>query len=128
MENTLQENQPATATCTVEERRTVRPRFNAAESEHAFIVRAEVPGVAQADIETTLHGDDLIIHARRTSQVPEGWKALHRESADADYRLALKIDHRVDREKIGAQLANGILTLTLPKAESLKPRQIEIRG
>ena len=109
-------------------RPTTLPRYGVAENENAFVVTAYVPGVAPVDIETLLNGDNLVVNARRTWSAPEGWTLVHREMAQADYRLVLKLDRRIDREGVKAQLTQGVLTLTLPKAAELKPRKIEIAG
>jgi HSP20 family protein len=87
-----------------------------------------VPGVAPADVETIVDGEKLVVNARRTWSAPEDWTAVHCETAQADYRLVLELDRRVDREGVKAQLTQGVLTLTLPKAAELKPRKIEITG
>ena len=46
----------------------------------------------------------------------------------ADYRLVLELGDRVNREAVRAELTQGVLTLTLPKAEAVKPRRIEVQG
>jgi HSP20 family molecular chaperone IbpA len=53
---------------------------------------------------------------------------LHRESVDADYALTLRHDDAVDAERIQAELREGVLRLTLPKGEALKPRRIPVGG
>ncbi len=118
------EKQPATRSA----RPAVSPRYGVTENEHAYIVTAAVPGVAAAEVETILDGEKLVVNARRTWSPPEGWNTVHRESAQADYRLVLELDRRVEREGVKAQLTQGVLTLTLPKSAELKPRKIEITG
>ena len=53
---------------------------------------------------------------------------MHRETTAADYRFELELDQRINREAVRAELTQGVLTLTLPKAEAVKPRKIEIAG
>jgi HSP20 family protein len=107
---------------------TVSPRYGVTENADSYIVKAAVPGVAPADVETIVDGEKLVVNARRTWSAPEDWTAVHCETAQADYRLVLELDRRVDREGVKAQLTQGVLTLTLPKAAELKPRKIEITG
>jgi HSP20 family molecular chaperone IbpA len=98
------------------------------ETEQNFVITAHLPGVDRSQIETTVQDDNIVIEARRNASTPEGWKPVYVESRPADYRLVLGTDHRVNRNAIDAELTQGVLTLTVPKAESLKPRRIEIKG
>ncbi len=109
-------------------RRAVTPRYNVQETADAFVITAYVPGVNRSDVETHVDQDTLTISARRTWTPPAEWAAVYRETPQADYRLALELDHRVNREAVRAELSQGVLTLTLPKAEAVKPRRIEIKG
>jgi HSP20 family molecular chaperone IbpA len=109
-------------------RRTVVPRYDVREDENAFVITAYVPGVERSAVETTVNDDNLTILARRGSLTPERWTPVHRESHDADYRLVLELDRRFDRDGVKAELSHGVLTLTIPKAETVKPRRIEIAG
>ena len=111
-----------------EPRRTITPRYHVRETQEAFVITAYIPGVERSAIETTVHGENLTVNARRNTAVPADWVPVHRESADADYQLVLELDHRVNREGVAAELSQGVLTLTVPKAEAVKPRRIEIAG
>ncbi len=111
-----------------EPRRTVSPRYTVQENADAFVVTAYVPGVDRKSLETQVDGENLTVSARRTWTPPEGATAVYREIPAADYRLVLELDRRINREAIGAELTQGVLTLTLPKAEAVKPRRIEIKG
>jgi len=109
-------------------RRTAVPRYGVQETADAFVVTAYLPGVARKDLETSVDGESLTIFGRRTWTPPSEWTPVYRESRAADYRLVLELDHRVNRDAVKAELQQGVLTLTLPKAEALKPRRIEIQG
>jgi HSP20 family molecular chaperone IbpA len=111
-----------------EERPTVVPRYQIREDVGAFVVTAHVPGIDRTALETQVDNDHLTVVGRRTWTAPEGWTPVHQEISQGDYRLVLELDHRVNREAIRAELSQGVLTLTLPKSESLKPRRIEIQG
>ncbi len=122
--NSLAEN-PASAPQT---RFTVTPRYRVEETADAYTITAQVPGASAADVETIVDGEKLVVNARRGWNAPESWTLVHRETPWADHRLVLELDRRVNRDGIKAQLIQGVLTLTLPKAEELKPRKIEIAG
>jgi HSP20 family protein len=109
-------------------RRTVVPRYNVEENADSFVLTAYVPGVDRSALETHVDGETLTVFARRTWTPPQDATAVHREIADADYRLVVEIDHRVKREAVRAELTQGVVTLTLPKSEAVKPRRIEIQG
>lgn len=113
---------------TVVEEETQQPVYDVTETVDEFIVTAAIPGVDRTGVETVIDGDDLVISGKRSWQQPEEWKILHEEIPTANYRLALRLDHRVNRESLKAHLANGILTVTLPKAEEIKPHRIDIQG
>jgi HSP20 family molecular chaperone IbpA len=117
-----------TATVQAPPRRTITPRYQVHENDQAFVVTAFVPGAERSSVETTVEGENLTVLARRANAAPAEWIPLHRESSQADYRLVLELDHRVNRDAVVAELRQGVLTLTVPKAEKVKPRQIEIKG
>jgi len=109
-------------------RRTIVPRYTVDETADSFVITAFVPGVDRSALETLVEGDTLTIFAHRTWTPPADWTAVYRETPAADYRLVLELDHRVNRDAVRAELNQGVLTLTLPKAEAIKPRRIEIKG
>jgi HSP20 family molecular chaperone IbpA len=109
-------------------RRTLIPRYDVQESADAFVITAYLPGVDRSALETSVDGENLTVFGRRTWTPPAGWTPVYRESQAADYRLVLELDHRINRDAVKAELTQGVLKLTLPKAESLKPRRIEIKG
>lgn len=125
--NILTRKEPQAAAQAVP-RRTVTPRYDVRETGNAFVITAHLPGVERSALETSVDGENLTIFGRRTWEAPSGWTPLHRETPSADYRLVLELDHRVNREAIRAELSQGVLTLTLPKAEAVKPLKIEIKG
>ena len=110
------------------QRRTITPRYNVKETTDAFVLTAFVPGVNRPDIETQIDRETLTVSARRTWTPPAEWTTVHRETPDVDYRLVINLNDRFNREAVRAELNQGVLTLTLPKAEAVKPRRIEIAG
>jgi HSP20 family molecular chaperone IbpA len=105
---------------------TRRPRYEVSETEAAYSVTVSLPGVAKESLEITDENGELRISGKRATALPEGRVALHRETSDAAYELVLAHDGTVDTGKIGAELKDGVLSLTLAKAESAKPRKIAV--
>jgi HSP20 family molecular chaperone IbpA len=97
------------------------------ETAEAFVITAYMPGIDRKSIETHVDGDNLTVVARNAWTPPEHWTAVYRETPVVDYRLVLELDHRINREAVGAELTQGVLKLTLPKAEAVKLRRIEIK-
>ena len=108
-------------------RRYVRPAANISQNENGYLVQVEMPGVNQSGLEITFENGELTLVGHRTPFQTEG-ELLHRESPLADYRRVFEVDGSIDAANIRAQLDLGVLTLTLPKAESAKPRRIAING
>jgi HSP20 family protein len=82
-----------------------------------------MPGVNKAGLEITLEGNEITLIGRRTAE-PVNGELLFRERSAADYRRVFELDPAIDTGKISAKLEQGLLTLTLPKSEQVKPRKI----
>ena len=107
------------------ERPTVAPDVNIFESNNEFVLEAEMPGVNKEGLEITLEGNVLTIVAHRSDPALPG-DPIYRESRPVDYRRVFELDPSVDGERINARVEQGLLTLTLPKAERVKPRKIAV--
>jgi HSP20 family protein len=86
----------------------------------------DLPGVTKKDLEITAEAESLRIVGRRSWSRPEGWTVSYRETLDETYLLELDHDNTVNADKIHAELSDGVLRLSLPKAEAIKPRRIEV--
>jgi HSP20 family molecular chaperone IbpA len=104
----------------------VKPAYNLTENAEAWGLTAQLPGVTKEGLEVTAEDGRITIRGRRQWQKPEGWTAVYRESVDAPYELVLEHDNTVDADKIHAELKDGVLQVSLPKAEALKPRKIAV--
>jgi HSP20 family protein len=102
----------------------VSPNVNVVETKDGYILEAEMPGVAKEGLEVSLEENLLTITGRR--QPGPSANLLHRESNPVDYRRVFELDPAIESGKISAQIEQGILTLTLPKAEKVKPRRITV--
>ena len=105
---------------------TLKPAYEITENAEAWGLIAQLPGVTKEGLELTAEDGRVTVRGRRAWQRPEGWTAIYRESLDAPYELTLEHDNTVDADKIHAELKDGILRVSLPKAEAVKPRKIAV--
>lgn len=105
---------------------TVKPLYEVQETDDAYGVTVFLPGVSKENLEITAEAGEFRIVGRRAWTQPESWTALYRESADVPYELSLSHDNAIDADKIAAELRDGVLRVSLPKAEALKPRKITV--
>ncbi|MFH7319115.1 Hsp20/alpha crystallin family protein [Desulfurivibrio sp. D14AmB] len=108
---------------------TVFPALNVAEDEHAIYVRAEIPGVKAAELDIAVEGDTLTIKGERRLETGGEKCSYHRREIERGrFSRALTLPTRINPEGVKATSQNGILLITLPKAEEVKPRRIEVKG
>jgi HSP20 family protein len=88
-------------------------------------VKVEMPGVPKEGLEVKIDGNELLVRGDRPALSAEG-NYLLRERSAFPYRKAFTIDETIDRDKVEASLADGILTLSLHVKEAAKPRRVEI--
>jgi HSP20 family protein len=105
---------------------TLKPAYELNENADAWSLVVQLPGVAREGLEFTAEDNQVTIRAQRAWKRPDGWTTRHRESVEAPYELVLEHEQNVDVEKIQAELKDGILRVTLPKTEAVKPRKIAI--
>jgi len=101
------------------------PLANIFETTDGYVLEAEMPGVNKDGLEITVENNELTIIGRRSDQAPAA-DVVYRESRDLNYRRVFDLDPSIDTGKVSAKMESGILTLTLPKAESVKPRKIAV--
>jgi HSP20 family molecular chaperone IbpA len=86
----------------------------------------QLPGVAKDGLSVTDEDGVLTIRGERAWKRPAGWTLLYRESNDRPFELSLRHDQAIDVDKIHAELIDGVLRASLPKAEARKPRKIAV--
>jgi HSP20 family protein len=107
--------------------RTLRPRVDIEETEGEYRVRMDLPGVKRDDLKVELENGALLIEAERKAEASDDVQVLHRERAShAHFSRRFSIDESVRADAIGARLVDGVLELTLPKAEQALPRRINV--
>jgi len=104
----------------------VKPHYEVRETGEAYGLVVQLPGVAREGLELSAEEGLLIISGRRDWKAPAAWSALYRESSGANFELSLRHDNAIDVDNIQAELRDGVLRVSLPKAESLKPRKIAV--
>jgi HSP20 family protein len=101
------------------------PRVNIVSAPHGYVLEAEMPGVAKSGLDVTVENDQLTITGKRSTYESPG-VLLHGESRAHGFRRMFEIDASIDRSRISAKLEQGVLTLTLPKAEAVQPRKVVV--
>jgi HSP20 family protein len=99
------------------------------ETDDALVLRAEIPGMDPKDIEIDLAGDVLTIAGQKTEEHKEERARYHHtERRYGSFRRSIRLPLPVEPDGVEAELKNGLLEITLRKAESLRPRRIEVKG
>lgn len=102
-----------------------RPFYEVAHRDDTYEVRVHLPGVPKNAVEVSLHQDLLTVRGAPKG-LPEGAKVLRRGLPLSEFRLQLRLNVEIEEGRIGARTEDGVLTLTLPKAEAAKPRAIAV--
>lgn len=103
----------------------VTPAASVSETSDNYTLELEMPGVSKDGLDISVENNELSIIGRRSNRPIEG-TLLHRESRPHNYRRTFEIDPSIDTGKISARIIQGVVTLTLPKAEEVKPRKITV--
>jgi HSP20 family protein len=103
------------------------PRVNVLETADALVVSADLPGVKPEDVSLDWKGGELLLHARCGPR-HVGKKLLYTEYGVGDFYRAFRIADQIEPGGIEASLADGVLTVRVPKAEAVRPKRIAVRG
>jgi HSP20 family protein len=103
------------------------PLVDVSESADAILVKAEVPGMDAKDIEVKVEGDTLTLRGEKKSEREEKGKSFHRmERTFGSFYRAFRLPIEIKSESVKAVCRNGVLEVTLPKAEAAKAREVKI--
>ncbi|RKY60288.1 MAG: Hsp20/alpha crystallin family protein [Candidatus Latescibacterota bacterium] len=103
------------------------PKVDVAETDDAVVVTAELPGMEKDDIKVSIENNVLTISGEKKQEKEEKDRTYHwSERVYGRFSRSFTLPARVDANKVKAVYKNGVLTLTLPKVEEAKPKQIEI--
>lgn len=105
----------------------VSPPINLGEDDSNFYIHAEVPGIKLADLSISALPNSVSISGKRETERENGKVSYHRrERADGAFSRTISLPTEIATDKVEARYADGILMLTLPKAEAAKARQIAV--
>ena len=102
------------------------PALDLYQNNDNVIAIVELPGMRKEDIEISLHDGMLTIAGERKSESGEGENAERTERFTGKFRRSITLPTRVEAGKVTASYKDGILTITLPKAEEAKPKKVEV--
>ncbi|MCC6953341.1 MAG: Hsp20/alpha crystallin family protein [Deltaproteobacteria bacterium] len=105
------------------------PRLNVWEQNETLYAEVELPGVKQEDIELSVQGRQFTLKAERKMSGAADDASIHRrEVAFGEAQRSLQLPYDIDADGVRAELKNGVLTVTLPKAASAKARKITVNA
>jgi HSP20 family protein len=97
------------------------------ETENDFVVTASLPGIKPEDVQITVHGDTVTIRGESKADEEKKGQTWHlRERRSGSFQRSVSLATPIDSDKAQAQFEHGVLTLTLPKSEKARPKQIKI--
>jgi HSP20 family protein len=103
----------------------VVPSASVIETADGYRLEVEMPGVNKDGLEISFANNELTLLGRRSLPTVEG-TLIHHESRPENYRRVFELDPSIDANKISAKIDQGLVTLTLPKTEHVKPRKIAV--
>lgn len=109
-------------------RSTAWPRIGVIDEGKTVLVRAELPGMTEKDLEITVTADTLTLRGKRQDEVPEGYSVHRKERAAIEFARSVQLPCRVDGDKAEAIMKHGVLSLKFPKAAEAQPKQITVKA
>ena len=107
----------------------VFPLMNVTENKDNYYVRAELPGLNADELDISVTGDTLSIAGERKLPIEDEKAQYHRREREAGrFSRIVSLPAQIDAGKVEAHCADGVLTVTLPKAEAAKPKQITVKA
>jgi HSP20 family protein len=103
----------------------IAPPASVIEAGNGYTLELEMPGVTKDGLDISVENNELTIIGRRSFPKIEG-TLIHHESRPDNFRRTFELDPSIDGDKISAKIEQGLMTLSLPKAEHVKPRKITV--
>jgi HSP20 family protein len=122
MNTTVRENRNGERTQTEQ---FVAPVASVMEQPDGYMLQVEMPGVNKEGLEISIENNELTILGRRSLPAVDG-TLIHREMRPHNFRRTFELDPSIDTGKINAKVDQGVVILTLPKTEQVKPRKITV--
>jgi HSP20 family protein len=105
----------------------VVPPVDVFENEASITLLADLPGVAREQLHVRVDGDTLVLEATAANTGPENMELVYGEAQCPAYRRQFTLSRELDASRIEANLRDGVLRLTIPKAEEARPRRIQVQ-
>ena len=109
------------------QQRTGVPPVDVFEDEASITLLADLPGVARDQLHVRVDGDTLLLEATASTVGPENMELVYGELQCPAFRRQFTLSRELDTQRIDAQLRDGVLRLTIPKAEEARPRRIQVQ-
>ena len=106
----------------------VVPPVDVFENESSITLLADLPGVGREQLNLRVDGETLVLEATATTAGPEDMELVYGEAQCPAYRRQFTLSRELDTSRIEAQLRDGVLRLTIPKAEEARPRRIQVNA
>ena len=131
MNNAVQTSSSSTPAETArqqEQQRYVVPPVDVFENESSITLLADLPGVPRDQLHVRVDGETLVLEATAVAGGPEDMELVYGEAQCPAYRRQFTLSRELDTGRIEAQLRDGVLRLTIPKAEEARPRRIQVQA
>ena len=116
-----------TKSITQPEQPSIRPAVDVHENDDVIVLYAELPGVNQDNLDITIENGNLQLEARAKLDTPAEMSPVYAEFQTPNYKRSFTLSNELDTDNIEAKLAHGILKLTIPKKETIKPRKVDVK-
>lgn len=103
------------------------PRADIFETDDAYLIKLDMPGVDENKIDITLEKNTLTINGYSNVERPQGYSLATAEYRIGDYERSFRLTDKINQEDIEAAYEDGVLKLNLPKAEEAKARKIQVK-
>ena len=103
----------------------IAPPASVIEAGEGYTLELEMPGVTKDRLDISVENNELTVVGQRSLPTVQG-TLIHHESRPNNFRRTFELDPSIDADKISAKIDQGLVTLTLPKAEHVKPRKITV--
>lgn len=104
------------------------PAVSVQHTDAGLLIWAELPGVDADHVQISVDHGVLTMRGRTEAHAPDGYEALHREFASADFERSFTLPNDVDPDQINASVKHGVLRLELPKVKEAQPRRIAVKA
>jgi HSP20 family molecular chaperone IbpA len=104
----------------------LRPQVDVFEDANGITLHADMPGVSRDRLNLQVDGDTLLIEGEAKIDMPEGMEAIYADVRSTQYRRSFTLSNELESGKIDANLKDGVLTVSIPKREEVRPRRIEV--